>query len=77
MEIVCYAKIVTTPNDCNKITSLGMLSKIQKEIFQKLHSWLLQDPHQGHHTHLPDLGHLDGLALAVVIIFEKFLLDVV
>ena len=77
METICYAKIVTTPNDCNKITPLSMLSKIPKEIFKKLHAWLLQDPQRGHHPHLLDLGHLDGLALAVVNIFEKFLLDVV
>ena len=50
---------------------------MKKEIFQKLHSWLLQDPQHGHHPYLLDLGHLDGLALAVVNIFEKFLLDVV
>ena len=50
---------------------------MQKEIFKKLHSLLLQDPQHGRHPHLLDLVFLDGLAVAVVIIFEKFFIYVV
>ena len=44
-EIYCYTKNVLLANYFIRINPCNVLSNIQKEIFKKLHSWLLQDAH--------------------------------
>ena len=45
LEIYCYAKNVLATNYFITMNPNNVLSNMQKEIFKKLHSWLLQDAH--------------------------------
>ena len=45
LEISCYAKNVLATNYFIRINPYNVLSNMQKEIFKKLHSWMLQDAH--------------------------------
>ena len=40
-----FTKIVESSNNCIQSTPIDMLGNMQKEIFKKLPSWLLQDAH--------------------------------
>ena len=45
LDIYCYTKNVLATNYFIRINPYNVLSNMQKEIFKKLHSWLLQDAH--------------------------------
>ena len=49
-----FAKNVIAINYCISITPLNMLSNTQKEFFEYLNSWLLQDGHGWPHQHPAD-----------------------
>ena len=45
IEISCYTKNGLVTDYFIRINPYNVLSNMQKEIFKKLHSWLLQDAH--------------------------------
>ena len=70
-ENINYTKIASPTNYSIRSYPHDTHDMVEKEFSKYLHTRLLQDPQQGLHPHVLDLVLLDGLALAMVNIFDK------